>query len=243
MLTGAGISTGSGIPDFRGPNGVWTKNPEAERASHIHVYVSEPEVRRASWQQRLEHPAWRAAPSSGHLALVELERQGRLLAVITQNIDGLHQKAGNSPSRVVEMHGTMRDVVCLSCGERGPMERALERVRAGDEDPRCRTCGGLLKSATVSFGQPLDVEDLERAERAALDCDLFVAVGSTLTVYPVADLPRIAMASGAPLITLNAEETAYDGVADVVLTGDIADLLPPLVRRSASRESPAPPNC
>ena len=239
VLTGAGISTDSGIPDFRGPNGIWTKNPRAERAAHIDVYVSDPEVRRAAWRQRLHHPAWDAEPSAGHRALVELERRGKLTSLVTQNIDGLHQRAGTSPDQVIEMHGTMREVACLSCGERAPMERALERVRAGEEDPPCRSCGGLLKSATVSFGQPLAEADLRRAEEAALHCDLMLAVGSTLTVYPVADLPRVAMASGARLVTLNGEVTAYDAVADAVLRGPIGELLGPLVRAESGRS----PDC
>ncbi len=239
VLTGAGISTDSGIPDFRGPNGIWTKNPRAERAAHIDVYVSDPEVRRAAWRQRLHHPAWDAEPSAGHRALVELERRGKLTSLVTQNIDGLHQRAGTSPDQVIEMHGTMREVACLSCGERAPMERALERVRAGEEDPPCRSCGGLLKSATVSFGQPLAEADLRRAEEAALHCDLMLAVGSTLTVYPVADLPRVAMASGARLVTLNGEATGYDALADAVLRGPIGELLGPLVRAESGRS----PDC
>ncbi|MCU1351497.1 MAG: family transcriptional regulator [Acidimicrobiales bacterium] len=226
VLTGAGISTDSGIPDFRGPNGVWTKNPKAERTSHIHHYVSDPEVRRLSWQQRLAHPAWTAEPNAGHRALVALEERGKLLALLTQNIDGLHQEAGNDPDLVVEVHGTMREVVCLDCGERAPMQRALDRVRAGEDDPPCRTCGGLLKSATVSFGQPLDPDDVRRAERAALDTDLLLTVGTTLTVYPIADVPRLAQAAGAKVVTINGEPTAFDDAADAVLRGPIATLLP-----------------
>ena len=145
VLTGAGISTESGIPDFRGPQGVWTRNPEAEKQSTIQHYVADPEVRRRAWQSRLDSPAWGAQPNAGHRALVALERRGKLDTLITQNIDGLHQAAGSSPERVVEVHGTMREVVCLACGERAPMERALARVRAGEEDPPCRTCGGILK--------------------------------------------------------------------------------------------------
>src|SRR5688500_10873858 len=155
VLTGAGISTDSGIPDFRGPKGVWTLNPKAERMSDIRHYVADPEVRQLSWQSRLAHPAWTAAPNRGHHALVALERAGRLHALITQNIDGLHQRAGNSEDVVVEVHGTLHRVVCLGCGERNPMTAALERVRAGEVDPACRTCGGILKSDTISFGQPL----------------------------------------------------------------------------------------
>src|SRR5688500_11297789 len=154
-LTGAGISTDSGIPDFRGPQGVWTKNPKAERLSNIHYYMSDPEVRRLSWQSRLEHPAWDAKPNAGHRALVDLERAGRLHALVTQNIDGLHQLAGSSPDKVIEVHGTLRDVICMRGGWRGPMGPVLERVRAGEEDPPCEQCGGILKSATISFGQAL----------------------------------------------------------------------------------------
>src|SRR5207253_5244923 len=141
VLTGAGISTDSGIPDFRGPNGVWTKNPEAEKMATLQYYVADAEVRKASWRNRGEHPAWRAAPNPGHVALVDLERQGKLHTLVTQNVDGLHLQAGSDPAKVVEIHGTMREVECLSCGERAPMERALERVRKGEEDPHCRTCG------------------------------------------------------------------------------------------------------
>ena len=159
-LTGAGISTDSGIPDFRGPQGVWTTNPGAERKASIQHYLADPGVRREVWQSRLASPAWTARPNAGHRALVDLERQGRLALLVTQNIDELHQRAGNDPGLVVELHGTMRKVMCLSCGERGPMEPVLERVRAGEEDPECRTCGGILKAATVSFGQELVVDDL-----------------------------------------------------------------------------------
>src|SRR5690606_14419061 len=144
-LTGAGISTDSGIPDFRGPNGVWTRDPAAEKASTLSHYVADPAVRRAAWRNRLDSPAWRAEPNAGHRALVELERQGRLHTLVTQNIDELHQRAGSDPGRVVEVHGTMRRVTCLSCGETAPMERALDRVRAGEDDPDCRSCGGILK--------------------------------------------------------------------------------------------------
>ena len=232
VLTGAGISTDSGIPDFRGPNGVWTRDPKAEKAAHIDAYVSDPEVRRRSWRLRLEHPGWNAQPNAGHRSLVDLERQGKLNALVTQNIDGLHQAAGSDPTAVIEVHGTMREVVCLSCDERAPMQRALDRVRAGEEDPACRTCGGMLKSATVSFGQPLVAHDLLRAEAAARTCDLLLTVGTTLTVYPIADLPRVAQASGARVVTLNGEPTAFDDRADAVLRGPIAELLPAIVGRA-----------
>jgi NAD-dependent deacetylase len=229
VLTGAGISTDSGISDFRGPNGVWTKDPKAERMAHISVYMDDPDVRKRSWRNRIEHPAWHAQPNSGHAAIVELERRGKLHTLITQNVDGLHQAAGSDPELVVEMHGTVHEVMCMACDERAPMERALARVRAGEEDPPCRSCGGILKSATVSFGQNLDPHDIERAERAALECDLMLCVGSTLTVYPVAEIPYVASASGARVVVINAEPTAFDQQADAVLRGQIADILPKVV--------------
>ena len=232
-LTGAGISTDSGIPDFRGPNGVWTKDPKAERLSTLQAYLDDPEVRRAAWRLRLEHPAWTAEPGPGHRALAQLEYKGRLHHLITQNIDGLHQKAGADPARLVEVHGTMRDVLCMSCGERAPMEKALDRVRSGEQDPDCRTCGGVLKSATISFGQNLVAEDLERATRAAQSCDVFLAVGTSLVVYPVAYLPKIALEAGARLVIVNAEPTPFDGLADAVFHEPIAQLLPGLVEAVA----------
>jgi len=229
VLTGAGISTESGIPDFRGPQGVWTRNPEAEKQSTIQHYVADPEVRRRAWQSRLDSPAWEAQPNAGHRALVALERRGKLDTLITQNIDGLHQAAGSSPERVVEVHGTMREVVCLACGERAPMERALARVRAGEEDPPCRTCGGILKSATISFGQSLVAGDIARAERAARQCDLLLAIGTKLSVWPVAGVVPVAKDAGARVVILNAEPTDMDGLADAVLRGSIGEILPRLI--------------
>jgi len=229
-LTGAGISTESGIPDFRGPQGVWTKNPEAEKMATLSHYVADPELRRRAWRARLESATWNARPNEGHRALVELERSGKLETLITQNVDGLHQIAGSSPERVVEIHGTMREVACLDCGDRAPMERALERVQAGEEDPACGSCGGILKSATISFGQDLVAEDLRRAQRAALSCDLLLAIGSTLSVYPVAAVVPLAHDAGARIVIVNAEPTAMDDLADAILRGPIGDLLPRLLR-------------
>jgi NAD-dependent deacetylase len=230
-LTGAGISTESGIPDFRGPQGVWTRDPKAEARADIRYYVSDPEVRRGAWQTCLNHPGRAAQPNAGHLALAELDRLGRLALLITQNIDGLHLAAGSSPPRTVEIHGTMRDYVCLSCGARGPMDEVLERVRGDEEDPACLDCGGILKSATISFGQSLVAADLARAEQAAAASDLFLAVGTSLTVYPVAWLPERALANGARLVIVNAEPTPLDGRAHVVLRGQIGEILPALVSR------------
>src|SRR3989442_3987028 len=229
VLTGAGISTDSGIPDFRGPQGQWTKDPQAEKMATIQHYVADPEVRKRSWRDRLASPAWHAKPSTGHLALVALERRGNLDTLITQNVDGLHQMAGSAPDRVIEIHGTMREVTCLTCGERAPTERALERVRAGEEDPRGRTCGGILKTATISFGQPLSPEDLARAAAAARQCDLLLAVGTKLSVWPIAGVVPAAKEVGARVVIVNAEPTEMDQLADAVLRGSISALLPPLV--------------
>jgi NAD-dependent deacetylase len=225
-LTGAGISTESGVPDFRGPQGVWTKNPKAEQLSNIHYYMSDPEVRRLAWQQRLEHPAWHAEPNAGHRALAALERAGKLRALITQNIDGLHQKAGNSSDTVIEVHGTVREFMCMSCGVRGPMPVVLERVRAGEEDPACHDCGGILKSATISFGQQLVPEVIDRAMRAASEADVLLAIGSTLQVYPVAGAVPRAKAAGARIVIINAEPTQFDDIADAVIRQRIGDVLP-----------------
>ena len=228
VLTGAGISTDSGIPDFRGPQGLWTKNPLAEKMSNIHYYLADPEVRRASWQNRLSSPAWSARPNPGHLALVELERKRKLHALITQNIDELHQIAGNSPERVIEVHGTMRRFVCWGCGMRGPMQAVLERVRAGEPDPSCRDCGGILKSDTVSFGQQLVPEVIDRAMQAAREADLFLAVGTSLQVYPIAGTVDIARAARAKIVIINAEPTPFDAVADAVFNESISEMLPQL---------------
>lgn len=230
VLTGAGISTESGIRDFRGPNGLWTKDPQAEKASHISHWVSDPEVRKARWRTFVDAPPFAGRePNAGHRALVELERSGRLLALMTQNVDGLHQQAGSDPALVIEVHGTTREVACLDCGERAPMERALERVRAGEEDPPCRTCGGILKSATISFGQGLVQEDLLRADRAARGCDLMLALGTTLAVYPIAEVVPIAASHGARVVIVNGEPTEMDDLADAVLRGQLGEVLPALV--------------
>jgi NAD-dependent deacetylase len=226
VLTGAGISTESGIPDFRGPQGLWTKNPRAEKLSDIHHYLADPQVRRAAWRARLDSPAWLAKPNAGHLALVALERRGALHALVTQNIDELHQQAGHAPDKVIEVHGTMRRVMCWACGRRAPMEEALARVRAGEDDPACPRCGGIQKSDTISFGQALVPSVIDRAMRAAAECDLLLGVGSTLQVYPVAGVVPVARQAGARVIIVNAEPTAMDDIADAVLRGPIGTLLP-----------------
>ena len=231
VLTGAGVSTDSGIPDFRGPEGVWTKNPEAERAATIQHYVASREARVRAWANRIHSPMRAAEPNAAHHALAELERLGRLDTLVTQNIDGLHQAAGSSPERVVEVHGAVRDYACLRCGRGGPIEDALARVRGGDEDPRCERCGGILKTATISFGQPLVPAVIERAQLAAAACDLFLAIGTSLTVHPVAALPEIALRAGARLVILNAQETPYDDWASAILRGGVGETLPAIVAR------------
>jgi len=226
VLTGAGISTDSGIPDFRGPQGVWTRNPAAEKQSTLQNYLADPEVRKAAWRARLEHSAWSAQPNRGHHALVALERRAKLHALITQNIDELHRIAGNSPGRIVEVHGTMRRVMCWGCGARAPMQAALDRVRAGEADPACRTCGGILKSDTISFGQALVPEVIARAMQVAQEADLLLAIGSTLQVYPVAGVVPIAKENGAKVIIINNQPTPMDELADALLRGPIGELLP-----------------
>jgi NAD-dependent deacetylase len=228
VLTGAGISTGSGIPDFRGPQGLWTKNPAAEAMFDIDSYLGDPDIRVLAWQQRLHHPAWTAEPNAGHLALVKLEHQGRLRGLVTQNVDGLHQKAGSSPALVHEIHGTIWFVDCLNCGRQIPMGDVVPRLEAGERDPACLDCGGILKSATISFGQSLDQAVLDASVEAARDCDLFVAIGTSLQVYPAAGLCDGALGSGARLVIVNAEPTPYDDQAAAIHAEPIEQILPRL---------------
>jgi len=229
VMTGAGISTDSGIRDFRGPNGVWTLDPAAEKLFTIQNYLADPATRRRSWLARRENPAWGAEPNAGHLALVDLERRGALEALITQNIDRLHQKAGSSPDRVIEVHGNMVEAVCWSCGAESLTQDALARLDAGEEDPACLVCGGILKTATVMFGQNLDPEVLGAAAEASQACDVFIAVGSTLQVTPAATLCDLAVRSGAELIVVNRDSTPYDDLAVRVIREPISEALPVLV--------------
>ena len=225
-LTGAGISTDSGIPDYRGPQGVWTKNPLAEKMSDIRYYMNDPEVRKLSWQSRLHNPAYDARPNNGHRALVELEKRGKLHALITQNVDGLHQRSGIPAEKVIEVHGNLRRAMCMSCDWRDDMQVVFERLRAGEEDPACRECGGILKSDTISFGQALIPEVIDRALQVAREADVLIAVGSTLQVYPVAGAVPLAKQAGARLVILNAQATQFDELADAVLNTSIGEALP-----------------
>jgi NAD-dependent deacetylase len=229
-LTGAGISTDSGIPDFRGPNGVWTRNPEAARLVTLDAYVSGPEVRRRAWLSRAEHSAWTARPNAGHKALVDLELAGRLHAIVTQNIDGLHQTAGSDPFRVIEVHGTIFKVVCLTCENRTTMQSALDRVAAGEPDPACLLCGGVLKSDTISFGQALDQATLRRAFASVLESDVLITIGTSLVVHPVAGLVDVALGAGAKVVIVNAEPTPYDEDVDAVLREPIGEVLPAIAQ-------------
>jgi NAD-dependent deacetylase len=216
-LTGAGASTDSGIPDFRGPNGLWTKNPNASAMFDIETYVNDPQVRLRAWEGRRQHPAWTAEPNAGHEALTQLQLAGRLGAIITQNIDGLHQRSGSRD--VVEVHGSIWEIECLSCGDRTPTQVTLER---DDPDPRCLLCGGILKTATISFGQSLVPEVLNAAIDAARTADLLVAIGTTLAVMPAAELADMSR----HLAIVNAAPTQYDEQADVVVREPIGQVLP-----------------
>jgi NAD-dependent deacetylase len=233
VLTGAGISTDSEIPDYRGPNGVWTRNPAAEKASNLRHYVADPEVRVAAWRVRVDSPIWDAEPNPGHYAIVELEQHRKLNLLVTQNVDGLHIKAGSDPDRLVEIHGSVRNVVCLGCDYRAPMKVALDRVRAGEPDPPCPQCSGILKSSTISFGQNLVESDLVRSQAAAESCDLLLAVGSTLSVGPINRMVPIARSTGASVVIVNGEPTEMDHYADVVVNGSISEVLPTILASAA----------
>lgn len=212
-FTGAGISTESGIPDYRGPNGVW----QTGNIPHIDTIRTDDEARRESWQHRLDsYPEMLARqPNAGHEALARFERAGKLLAIITQNIDGLHQKAGNRDDRVIELHGSSHRLRCMQCGEIYDGVTIQTRLEAGEEDPRCVVCGGPLRSSTVLFGESLPTGALNLAHRVSLATDLMLVVGSSLVVNPAAKLPQIAKQRGAGLIIINQSETPLDGLADV----------------------------
>jgi NAD-dependent deacetylase len=226
VLTGAGISTDSGIPDFRGPQGRWTRNPDAEAQSTLQNYLDDPQVRAAVWQERLHSPVWAAQPNRGHRALVALEQRGKLHALITQNIDELHRIAGNSADRIIEVHGTIRRVMCWGCGARTPMQSVLQRVRDGEADPACMACGGILKSDTISFGQMLVPEVIERAMAVVANAQVLLAVGSTLKVYPIAGAVPHAREVGARVVIVNDQPTPMDGFADAVIRTPIGDAVP-----------------
>ena len=227
-LTGAGLSTASGIPDFRGPQGRWTLDPDAERISTLSYHLNDPDVRRRAWRSRADSPHWAAAPNAGHLALVDLERAGRLAGIVTQNSDGLHLLAGSSPELVHEAHGNARTWRCEDCRRTGPMLEMVERVRAGDDDPRCPDCGGITRATVILFEEALDREVLDAGVRLAESADLVLAIGTSLTVHPVAGLVPYAFGHSARVVIINAQETPYDHLADAVLRDPIEDVLPRL---------------
>ncbi|MET9107296.1 SIR2 family NAD-dependent protein deacylase [Streptomyces zhihengii] len=239
ILSGAGVSTDSGIPDYRGPQGLWRRDPEAEKLVTYDCYMADPDIRRRSWLMRRDAETLNAEPNAAHRAVAALDRRpGVAVRVITQNVDGLHQLGGMPARKVLELHGTARAVTCTRCHARSPMEEALARVAAGEDDPACRVCGGILKSATVMFGERLDPAVLGEAMAVTKACEVFVAVGTTLQVQPAASLAGMAADHGARLIVVNAEPTPYDELADEVVREPIGDSLPPLLERLA-RESRA----
>ncbi len=226
-LTGAGISTESGIPDFRSPGSIWLQQPPIS----YHDFISKPEARQQYWQTRrnLSAKVIAAQPNSAHLALAELERKQLLQGIITQNFDGLHHDAGNDAERIIELHGTSRAAACTLCGKRSSIKELQQRIDAGEIDPTCPDCGGLLKSATILFGQRVPEAELTRARELATACDLFLVVGSSLKVTPAATLPRIALKNYIPLIIINLQPTPLDDYADVVIHKKAGVVLPPLV--------------
>lgn len=224
VFTGAGISTGSHIPDFRGPDGVWRTRVPVE----LPAFVRSEDARIEYWSWKLEsYPAFRdARPNAAHLALVELERRGRLEAVVTQNVDGLHRAAGTSPERLVELHGTNAEAVCLSCGRREPIARCMEEFARTNVPPRCTACGALMKPGVVMFGEALDGADLRRANDAAKRADLVLALGSSLVVTPAADVPLVAVRRKVPYVIINRGATPHDVLATFTIDADLSIIVP-----------------
>lgn len=235
FLTGAGLSTAAGIPDFRGPQGVWTLDPAAEAASTLSRYLDEDDVRRAAWRLRAAEGLWQAEPTPAHRAIAALEDDDRCAGVITQNTDGLHQLAGSSERLVHELHGSARRTRCERCGAEQPTEDVVQRVREGDADPRCdelvdgRPCGGMLRATTILFEEALVPEVVQAAADAVEGADLLVAAGTLLTVHPAAGFVPFALANGVPVVIVNRDETPYDDLAQAVLRDDVQDVLPALL--------------
>lgn len=233
FLTGAGISTAAGIPDFRGPQGVWTRDPHAELTSTLSWYLGDEDVRRKAWLMRAEASVWDKEPTHAHRAIAGFANSVDVSAVITQNVDGLHQAAGSDPARVLEVHGSARSWRCEGCAATGPMGEAVARVRAGEPDPRCVGCGGIIRAMTILFEEALDSAVIDAAHTAATQCDVMVAVGTGLSVYPVAGLFPLAAQHGARTIIVNAEETPFDAMADEIIGGDLQEALPALLESLA----------
>jgi NAD-dependent deacetylase len=236
VLTGAGISTGSGIPDYRGPNGVWTRDPTAEAVFTIDHFLTDTETRKRFWRTYVSHPAWDAVPNAAHHALARLDHSGVAVRVLTQNIDGLHQRAGLPGRKVLELHGTMHATVCTTCHARGPTSVVRARVAAGEADPTCLACGGILKLATVLFGERLDPSVIGQAIAIVSATPLLLAIGSTLLVEPAASLCRVAVDRGANLVIVNRDETPYDELATEVIRVDIGEAVPTIVESLSATE-------
>jgi NAD-dependent SIR2 family protein deacetylase len=251
VFSGAGVSTDSGIPDFRGPRGVWTRNPGLQNKRTYQAFMTDPALRVSYWRTRLEHPAWQAEPNAGHLAVASLADSDIGTTVVTQNTDGLHQRAGTPVDRVIELHGTMRTSECVQCGRRSPTTEILARIEAGEATPPCRVCGGIQKTASTMFGQTLDPDVFSRAEQAIRACDLILAVGTTLTVEPAASLCATAVKSGARLVIVNLGTTPYDAIATAIIRDPLGQALPRIAaqlraaagasRSAAAEGAPAPP--
>ena len=243
IFTGAGISTESGIPDFRSPGGIWSRNAPID----FQAFLASEEARRETWRRKLEidRDMSRASPNRGHLAVAGLVRAGRVLAVVTQNIDGLHQRSGVPDEALIELHGNGTYARCLSCRKRYDLDSILRDFEADETLPICARCGGIIKTATISFGQAMPEEEMRRAQAAARACDLFLVAGSSLVVYPAAALPGTAKASGASLVILNRDPTDYDAIADLVLHREIGptlgaavDLVSPEDPRGSAKGAP-----
>jgi NAD-dependent protein deacetylase/lipoamidase len=226
-LTGAGISTESGIPDFRSPDSIWQQQPPVS----FQDFISKPEVRQIYWQTRrkLSGLVLAAQPNAAHMALADLEKKERLLGIVTQNFDGLHHDAGNNPKHIIELHGTSRAAACTHCGQRSSIQELQQRIDAGEIDPLCSICGGFLKAATILFGQRVPDEELSRARELALACDLFLVVGSSLKVNPAATLPRFALKNDVPLIIINLQPTHLDDYAEIVINEKAGVVLPQII--------------
>lgn len=229
VFTGAGMSTESGIPDFRSPGGIWTKMMPVQ----FQDYVSDPAARRISWQRRFEmEETWNAVkPNDGHLAVAELVAQGRVSHVITQNIDALHQASGVPDGQVIELHGNTRHAKCLDCGRRAEIVDIRAHYDIHGDAPACAACGGIVKTATISFGQPMPQDEMLRAEAATLACELMLVMGSSLGVYPAAGFPLMAKRNGAGLAIVNRDETPQDRFADLVINDDIGPTIRAVVDR------------
>lgn len=234
VFTGAGVSTESGIPDFRGRDGIWTKYDPNDFT--YQKFLNDPEARKRIWRgMSMFGKVGQVEPNPGHFALSDLDGLGKLDCIITQNVDGLHQKAGVADEKVIELHGTTKYVKCLSCGRRYPSGEIAKGLEEGVEDPVCDDCGGMLKPAAVFFGEPMPIKEVAEAQRRSQGCDLMMVLGSTLVVYPAAYMPAYAVESGAKLVIINLEPTPMDSYAQVCIHDKVGQVLPRIVEGVKSR--------